>query len=96
MKLKIDENLGHRTLTIQSAGHDVTTVPQQNISGISDRDLIDLCTGESRALITAGSGFCQSPAVQAESVRWDSRIASAIPCQPGNSAAHNHDARRCA
>ena len=43
MKLKLDENLGHRTLTIlQRAGHDVTTVSQQNISGISDPDLLDL------------------------------------------------------
>jgi hypothetical protein len=51
MKLKLDENLGHRTLTtLQRAGHDVTTVEQQNISGVTDLDLIDLCMRESRAL----------------------------------------------
>lgn len=58
MKLKLDENLGHRTLTILlQAGHDVTSVPQQNISGISDRDLIALCKGESRALVTLDLDF---------------------------------------
>jgi hypothetical protein len=36
MKLKLDENLSNRTLTVlQRAGHDVTTVVQQNLSGIS-------------------------------------------------------------
>ena len=58
MKLKLDENLGHRTLTIlQRAGHDVTTVSQQNISGISDPDLIDLCTKENRGLVTLDLDF---------------------------------------
>jgi predicted nuclease of predicted toxin-antitoxin system len=66
MKLKLDENLGYRTLTIlQRAGHDVTTVSQQNVSGITDRDLIDLCMRESRALVTL-SGFRQSSAIQTE------------------------------
>lgn len=58
MKLKLDENLGNRTLTIlHGAGHDVTTVAQQNISGISDLDLIDLCRNESRALVTLDLDF---------------------------------------
>lgn len=58
MKLKLDENLGHRTLTIlQRVGHDVTTLIQQNISGISDHELIDLCRAESRALVTLDLDF---------------------------------------
>ncbi len=58
MNLKLDENLGRRTLTIlHHAGHDVTTVAQQNISGISDHDLIDLCKNESRALVTLDLDF---------------------------------------
>jgi predicted nuclease of predicted toxin-antitoxin system len=60
MKLKLDENLGHRTLTIlHGADHDVTTVAQQNISGISDLELIDLCMRESRAgaLVTLDLDF---------------------------------------
>ena len=58
MKLKLDENLGNRTLTIlHRAGHDVTTVAQQNISGISDLELIDLCKSESRALVTLDLDF---------------------------------------
>jgi predicted nuclease of predicted toxin-antitoxin system len=58
MKLKLDENLGHRTLTIlHRAGHDVITVAQQNISGVSDHDLIDLCKSESRALVTLDLDF---------------------------------------
>ena len=52
------KNLGHRTITIlRRAGHDVTTVAQQNISGISDLDLIDLCKSESRALVTLDLDF---------------------------------------
>ena len=58
MKLKLDENLGNRTLTIlQRAGHNVTTVTQQNISGISDLDLIDLCSREGRGLVTLDLDF---------------------------------------
>ena len=58
MKLKLDENLGNRTLTIlHRAGHDVTTVAQQNISGIRYFDLIDLCRSESRALVTLDLDF---------------------------------------
>lgn len=58
MKLKLDENLGHRTLAIlHGAGHDVTTVAQQKISGISDLELIDLCKSESRALVTLDLDF---------------------------------------
>lgn len=58
MKLKLDENLGQRTLTIlQHAGHDVTTVAQENISGSTDLDLIDLCRSESRALVTLDLDF---------------------------------------
>jgi len=58
MNLKLDENLGNRTLTIlQRAGHNVTTVTQQNISGISDHDLIDLCSREGRGLVTLDFDF---------------------------------------
>ena len=58
MKLKLDENLGQRPTTIlHRAGHDVTTVAQQNISGISDLDLINLCKSESRALVTLDLDF---------------------------------------
>lgn len=58
MKLKLDENLGRRTATIlQSAGHDVTTVAEQNVSGISDLKLIDLCLRESRALVSLDLDF---------------------------------------
>lgn len=58
MKLKLDENLGQRPTTIlHRAGHDVTTVAQQNISGISDIDLINLCRRESRALVTLDLDF---------------------------------------
>jgi len=58
MKLKLDENLGNRPLKIlQDAGYDAITVAQQHISGILDRDLIDLCSSESRALVTFDLDF---------------------------------------
>jgi predicted nuclease of predicted toxin-antitoxin system len=58
MKLKLDENLGHHILAILNrAGHDVTTVAQQNVSGIADPDLIGLCRTERRALVTLDLDF---------------------------------------
>ncbi len=53
MKFKLDENLGDlgRAL-LEAAGHDVMTVRDQNLVGVSDRKLFDVCQGEGRVLIT--------------------------------------------
>jgi hypothetical protein len=44
MKIKLDENLGERgAALLRAAGHEVATVPEECLSGASDRDLIDAC-----------------------------------------------------
>ena len=58
MKFKLDENLGDlgRAL-LEAAGHDVMTVRDQNLVGVSDRKLFDVCQGEGRVLITLDYDF---------------------------------------
>lgn len=59
MKLKLDENLGNiRIVTLlRLAGHDVATVREQNLTSISDVQLIDICRSEGRCLVTLDRGF---------------------------------------
>jgi predicted nuclease of predicted toxin-antitoxin system len=58
VKLKLDENLGKRGYTLlQAAGHDVMTVPEQNLTSTSDVDLIQMCQVEQRCLVTLDLDF---------------------------------------
>jgi predicted nuclease of predicted toxin-antitoxin system len=58
LRLKLDENLGtNAAQALRQAGHDVATVPEQKISGIEDRKLINICKRESRCLVTLDLGF---------------------------------------
>jgi predicted nuclease of predicted toxin-antitoxin system len=58
MKLKLDENLGRRMATLlRSAGHDVATVPGQDLSSTPDTQLIEICRREGRCLVTLDRGF---------------------------------------
>lgn len=60
MKFKLDENLGDLGLALlEAAGHDVMTVRQQNLVGVSDRKLFDVCQAERRVLITLDYNFAQ-------------------------------------
>jgi predicted nuclease of predicted toxin-antitoxin system len=53
MKLKLDENFGHRCVDVLSeAGHDVATVAGQQMSGAADEDVIQACHSESRCLVS--------------------------------------------
>jgi len=58
VKLKLDENIDIRVVTLlRLAGHDVTTVPGQNLISAADEELIDVCHSESRCLISCDRGF---------------------------------------
>jgi predicted nuclease of predicted toxin-antitoxin system len=53
VKIKLDENIGHRGLSLlKSAGHDVMTVRDQGLEGASDEKLFEICSAEGRVLIT--------------------------------------------
>jgi Domain of unknown function (DUF5615) len=58
MKLKLDENLGQRTLELfQHRGHDVSTVTEEALRSTSDRELIETCGRERRCLVTLDLDF---------------------------------------
>ena len=60
MKFKLDENLG--TLgrdVLTSAGHGVATAVEQDLSGVSDNRLYEVCCHEHRVLITLDHDFGQ-------------------------------------
>ena len=58
MKLKLDENLGVRGATLfRDAGHDVTTVVDQDMTSAPDDELLAVCHAEQRALVTLDLDF---------------------------------------
>jgi predicted nuclease of predicted toxin-antitoxin system len=60
MKIKLDENIGRRGAELlRTAGHDVTTVRDQNLQGPPDEALYKICAGEARVLITLDHDFGQ-------------------------------------
>ena len=58
MKLKLDENLGRRCVEIfRQADHDVSTVFEQGLSGVSDGTLLEVCRSEGRCIVTLDLDF---------------------------------------
>ena len=58
LKLKLDENFPESIGDfLRHAGHDVETVLSQTISGVSDRELFEICRKEKRCLITLDMDF---------------------------------------
>jgi len=72
VKFKLDENFGTRTQRLfQTAGHDVSTVEQERLSGCPDRKLYDVCVRERRYLVTLDMDF-------SDVTRFDPSAASGI------------------
>lgn len=58
MKFKLDENFGRRTQSLfRARGHDVQTVIEEGLAGVSDRELYDVCRRENRCLVTLDLDF---------------------------------------
>jgi predicted nuclease of predicted toxin-antitoxin system len=58
LKLKLDENLGHRAQALlAAAGHDVATVHEENLSSESDDQVIRAARQEARCLVTLDLEF---------------------------------------
>jgi predicted nuclease of predicted toxin-antitoxin system len=58
MRLKLDENVDERLRDrIAAAGHDVSTVRLQGLSGETDDNLFKLCRREKRAIVTLDLDF---------------------------------------
>jgi predicted nuclease of predicted toxin-antitoxin system len=60
VKFKLDENIGRRGQElIRAFGHDVMTVRDQDLQGVTDENLFEVCRAEGRALITLDRDFGQ-------------------------------------
>lgn len=58
MNFKIDENLPSEIATVlTSAGHNAETVFDEGLVGSTDQTLIEVCTNESRAIVTLDLDF---------------------------------------
>ena len=58
MRLKLDENFGRRGAEILAAGgHDVSTVPGEDLCRASDYDVARVCQAEGRCLVTLDLDF---------------------------------------
>ena len=58
MKFKLDENIGSAgTRILSEAGHEVSTVYEQQLGGVADDMLLDVCVREGRSLVTLDRGF---------------------------------------
>lgn len=58
MRFKTDENLSNEVVQqLRTAGHDAMSIPEQQMSGKSDDDVLNVCQSEQRALITLDLDF---------------------------------------
>ena len=81
MKLKLDENLGNAAReALESAGHDVSTVPRQRLQAALDDELIQQCKREGRALVSLDLDFANP--LQYNPVDFPGIAVLRLPTQP--------------
>jgi predicted nuclease of predicted toxin-antitoxin system len=62
VKIKLDENIGRRGLEfLKASGHDVVTVWDENLHGVTDEALFAICSAERRVLVIPDRDFGQVP-----------------------------------
>ncbi len=103
MKFKVDENLGETfAQSLRDAGHDAISVQGQRVQGMSDPELLALCTREDRCLVTLDHDFADvltfPPKLAAGIVVWrvvsSRQNADRLACQQAFlSALGDHDLR---
>jgi predicted nuclease of predicted toxin-antitoxin system len=60
VKFKLDENIGRRGLELlKASGHNVMTVWDQGLGGVTDEELFQICAAEGRVLVTLDRDFGQ-------------------------------------
>jgi predicted nuclease of predicted toxin-antitoxin system len=60
LRFKLDENIGNAAAALlRDAGHDVSTVRDQRLSGARDERVFEVCASERRALVTLDHDFGQ-------------------------------------
>lgn len=85
MRLKLDENVDPRAVTIlQTAGHDVATVPDEHLSGQPDKAVAETCSREARCFVTLDLDFANVLAYPPE--RYSGLV---VPRHPRPTAAVN-------
>ncbi len=58
MRIKLDENMPAALVQLlQSAGHEVLTVADEELSGASDQDVLSAASSEGRLLMTFDTDF---------------------------------------
>jgi predicted nuclease of predicted toxin-antitoxin system len=58
LKLKLDENLGHRARSLlEAAGHNIATVHDENLCSAPDDRILQVSRGEQRCLVTLDLEF---------------------------------------
>ena len=59
MRFKLDENFGSRCVSLfADSGHDVQTVRDESLQGVSDSRLFLVCRKEQRCLVSLDLDFC--------------------------------------